>query len=122
MPYSVYGIYKKNTDELYYIGLTIQSLEKRFYGHCSSDLRIGRYLKKEGCDKFEIRLLHTATSQREMERKEQEMISKYKPLLNVVCNSNADSTLVSEINYKDYYLNSAMWMGKDVFLEPEKKD
>lgn len=82
MKYLVYKITNDINDKIY-IGQTTESLNKRFMRHCGYQLKdnthLHRAMKKYGCQHFKIELLYVCNSQQELDDKEFEYISFYKP-------------------------------------------
>ena len=60
-----------------YIGLTTQGHRKRFAQHCKASSVIGQTIRKYGKDKFEIKVIDTGSSQKELAEKETYYINQY---------------------------------------------
>jgi len=75
--------YKKQPKDKFYIGITIQKLQKRFKHHCNSGVRhITNAIKKYGKNNFEAKEIDTANSIQELKNKEKKYIKKLKPYYN----------------------------------------
>ena len=75
--------YKKQPKDKFYIGITIQKLQKRFEHHCKWGVRhITNAIKKYGKNNFEAREIDTANSIQELKNKEIDYIKKLKPYYN----------------------------------------
>ena len=75
--------YKKQPKDKFYIGITIQKLQKRFKHHCNSGVRhITNAIKKYGKNNFEAKEIDTANSIQELKNKEIDYIKKLKPYYN----------------------------------------
>jgi group I intron endonuclease len=75
--------YKKQPKDKFYIGITIQKLQKRFEHHCNWGVRhITNAIKKYGKNNFEVREIDTANSIQELKNKEKKYIKKLKPYYN----------------------------------------
>lgn len=79
----IYKITNSMNDKVY-IGQTIRTIESRFarhindaFGHVNSRLKLHRAMRKYGSDKFSIEKIDEATSQNELNEKEQYWIAKY---------------------------------------------
>lgn len=78
----IYKITNKNTHKVY-IGQTINPIEKRFQRHLNDAINnvlnthLARSIRKHGVEAFEIELIDTASSQEELNLKEQKWIQEY---------------------------------------------
>jgi hypothetical protein len=91
----VYGLYRKDTDELIYVGSTIQPLNIRFSvhksnckGNCGKDtnIKVYKYIKEEKClDYLEIRLIQKfpCRNKKELLFRESHYTCELKPICNV---------------------------------------
>ena len=73
----------KQSNDKFYIGITIQELKKRFEHHCKQGKRhITNAIKKYGKNNFSVEIIDKANSITELKNKEIDYIKKLKPYYN----------------------------------------
>jgi len=85
----VYKIIVKDTQEVLYVGKTINTLNDRFINH-KSDAQYGNtpfhmYIQTIGDSAIDIVELDTASSNKELLKKERKWIQKLDPPFNIMC-------------------------------------
>ena len=90
--YKVYGIYKKISDELLYIGMTRKSIKERFKHHTISwlayynDSKIYTYMRDNGgYDEYYIKSLLKFRTEMEARVCERLLIREMDPPCNILC-------------------------------------